>query len=231
MKKDILLISSTHGNEKIGLEVIEKLKKEKLDKYFDYIIANPKANKQDKRFLDKDLNRSYPGKKESKFYEEKVAYKNFQIAKKYKYVIDIHEAEKGINDFVIVARDSLNDKFPYKKINLKNILLWSDPKGSLCGEIDNAIELEFGMKGRNRVDVINKAYNILEMFLLNKIIRYSKSKKIYKVYGFLNDNKFVSRKVFKDFKKVNFKNESFYPLLVDQYLDLGIKCYKMNKIK
>ncbi len=229
MKKDILLIASTHGDEKIGLEVIEKLKEKKLDKYFDYMIANPKANKKNERFLDKDLNRSYPGKKESKFYEERIAYENFQIAKKYKYIIDIHEAEKGINDFIIVARDTLGNKFPYEKISLENILLWSNPKGPLCGEIDNAIELEFGMNGRERVKVVGKAYNVLKMFLLGNAS--FENKNIYKVYDCLNDDESLSDKKFKDFQKTKIKNEFFYPLLVDQYLDLGIKCYKMKKIK
>ena len=229
MRKDILLIASTHGNEKIGLEVIAKLKKENLDKYFDYIIANPKANRENKRFLEKDLNRSYPGKKDSKFYEERMAYENFQVAKKYKYVIDIHEAEKGINDFIIVARDSLGNKFPYEKVNLENILLWSDPKGPLCGEMENAIELEFGMKGRKRIYVVDKAYNILKSFLLNDV--NTKCESIYEVYGFLSDKGYNSKNILKDLQAVKFKRESFYPLLVDQYLDLGIKCYKMKKIK
>lgn len=229
MKKDILLIASTHGNEKIGLEVIEKLKNKKLDKYFDYIIANPKANKQNKRFLEKDLNRSYPGNQYSKYYEERLAYDNFKIAKKYKYIIDIHEAEKGINDFIIIARDSLGDKFPYEKINLKNILLWSDPKGPLCGELENAIELEFGMKDRDRIDVTDKAFNLIKSFLLND--KFLKNKSIYKVYDFLKNENYLSKKVLNDFKKIEFKEEIFYPLLVDQYLDLGIKCYKMKKLK
>ena len=231
MQKETLLIVSTHGDEKIGLEAIEQLKKKKLDKFFDYIIANPKANMENKRFIEKDLNRSYPGNKKSKYYEEKLAYKNYQIALKYKYIIDIHEANEGINDFMIVARNDLGNLFPYERIDLKTILLWPDPKGPLCGELENAIELEFGMKNRNRKKIVAKASLIIENFL--KCKKIFKIKSVYKVYGFLPTGSLNQNQTIKlvDFKQTKVGNEKFYPLLVNQYLNLGIKCYKMIKNK
>ncbi|MBU4511659.1 succinylglutamate desuccinylase/aspartoacylase family protein, partial [Patescibacteria group bacterium] len=70
----------------MGVEVVKRLSKQGLAKYFDYLVANPRAFAKDKEFIDTNLNRSYPGKKESSLYEERKAYENFQIAKKYKYI-------------------------------------------------------------------------------------------------------------------------------------------------
>jgi len=64
--KKILFIVATHGDEKIGVEVIERLRTKKLDRFFDYLVANPKALEKNTRFIDVDLNRSYPGVRNSR---------------------------------------------------------------------------------------------------------------------------------------------------------------------
>ncbi len=66
--KNILVVISTHGNEKIGQEVVAILKQRGLDELFDCLVANPKAAKINERFIEKDLNRSYPGARKSLFY-------------------------------------------------------------------------------------------------------------------------------------------------------------------
>jgi len=187
MKKKILLIAATHGDEKIGLGIINKLRNKKLDKYFDYLIANPKALNKKLRFIDVDLNRSYPGKKNSFYYEQKRAYYNLLFAKKYLYVIDIHEASQGINDLIIVPKKSLPKLFPLNLIDLGIVLLWPNPKGPLSQVIDNAIELEFGMKNRKRNEAVLNAEKIVENFIryIYKIKKQEQPilKKIYYVYG------------------------------------------------
>lgn len=79
----ILFIVSTHGDERESLEVVSMLKKTDYGQYFDYLIANPKAYEINARFFEQDLNRLYPGKKNSKIYEERLAWENMNIAKKY----------------------------------------------------------------------------------------------------------------------------------------------------
>jgi len=237
--KKILIISATHGNEKIGVEVVKMLRQKKLNRYFDFLIANPKALRENKRFLDADLNRSYPGRKNSPIYEKKLAYENFQKAKKYKYIIDIHEASEGINNFIIVPRRTVSKKFPLGFINMKLVLLWPEPKGPLGGFLENAVELEFGMKNKQRKKVVAKAEQIITNFINNiccqNKITYKRRQKLYYVYDFLRmDNPFSPLKRFKDFKKTVFKGEEFYPLLVGQYIKEKIVCYKMkllNKTK
>jgi succinylglutamate desuccinylase len=57
----IAIVGCLHGNETIGAEVIENLESElKMDYLVKYITANTEAMQQYKRFLDVDLNRSFP---------------------------------------------------------------------------------------------------------------------------------------------------------------------------
>ncbi|MFH0969178.1 MAG: succinylglutamate desuccinylase/aspartoacylase family protein [Patescibacteria group bacterium] len=239
MKKDkkILFVVATHGNEKIGLEVVERLKRIGYEKYFDCLVANPKAFQKNTRFVDADLNRSYPGKKYSKFYEKRKAFSNLTIEKKYKYVIDFHEASKGENDFVIIPREKLSKKFPLQYIDLDRVLLWPDPKGPMSQVLASAIELEFGMKNREREEVISVAFKIAKKFIekiKNEKFRSTdlRNKEIYYVYGNLTQKEFSGDMNFLvDFEEVEINDELFFPLLVKQYIKYGIVCYKMKKIQ
>jgi len=59
----VVIIGAVHGNEKIGVQVIESLKKtlnlKEISGELYLIIANPRALEQNKRFIDTDLNRLF----------------------------------------------------------------------------------------------------------------------------------------------------------------------------
>lgn len=235
MKKKILIIIYTHGDEGTGDEVVKRLKKKNLGRFFDCLIANPEAAKRNVRFVESDLNRSYPGKKDSKIYEERLAYDNLKNAKKYEFVVDIHEATSGTKDFIIIPRERGINTFPLNLIDLDTVLFWPDPKGPIGQILDNSIELEFGMRGRSRKSVIKNAEKVIWEFI-KKVYSNDKQKKIskkefYYVYGKLLSKEFSGDyKKIKDFSKTTIKGEDFYPLLIRQYINDGIVCYKMKKI-
>lgn len=235
MQKKILLIIGTHGNERIGLEVVTRLRLLGLDKYFDYLWANPLAIIENKRYIEKDLNRSYPGNKTSKVYEVRLAAYNLRIAKKYRYVIDLHEASSGTDDFIIVPKMKISKKFPLSWVPLKRVLLWPDPSGPISQILPQAVELEFGMKGKNREQVIKRATTITRTFI-NSVsgkekLKETKKKEIYSVYGKLLKTEYEKNvSQWRDFRVTTVKGEDFLPLLVGQYLDQGIVCYKMKKL-
>ncbi|MBS3094157.1 succinylglutamate desuccinylase/aspartoacylase family protein, partial [Candidatus Pacearchaeota archaeon] len=74
MMEKLVIICCLHGNEIYGLEVC------KDQSLFPFILANEKALKENKRFIDSDLNRSFPGKADGN-YEERRA---FELTKKLK---------------------------------------------------------------------------------------------------------------------------------------------------
>ena len=233
MKKRILLICATHGDERIGLETVAVLERKGYADKFDYLIANPEALKMGMRFFECDLNRSYPGSEKSEIYKERRAYKILSVAKKYEYVIDMHEASSGINDFIIIPKKRLCKSFPIDLIGLETVLLWPEPKGPLGQFLENAIELEFGMKNRKREEVTTEAVSVVEKFIKdinkNDVKKSLSQKKIYRVYGKLMTDDFSGDiSELKDFEEVDIDGEKFFPLLVGQYLENKIVCYKIK---
>jgi len=229
--KEILLIGATHGDEPLGVQVIERLIDLGFENYFDVLIGNPKALNKNLRYLEFDLNRAYPGDPNSPFFEKRLAYDNLKIAQKYKYIIHIHEASKGLDDFIIVPRNEIGKCFPVNCLTLGKVLLWPTPKGPLGDVLENCVELEFGSKGRNRGELIEAGVSEIMSFIkaLRSCTETPKNKEIFTVYGSLKTEDYKEYVKMRDFELTHLNGEAFYPLLVDQYLAEGIKCYKMKK--
>lgn len=88
----LLFIAATHGDEGFSIPVLKKLEKEypKAGWQYDWIVGNPRALKQNKRFTEKDLNRSAPGNLKGLTYEDRQAARLMSKSKKFDMVVDIH---------------------------------------------------------------------------------------------------------------------------------------------
>ncbi len=236
MKKEnkILIISGTHGDERITEAIIKLLKKTDITDKFESIIGNPKAWSAKKRLIDVDLNRCYPGKKTSDKYEENIAYKNLMLTKKYSVVIDLHEANKSKDDFIVIPKSNLSDKKLISYISINNIVLWPSTSkrrtGPITQFINKSFELEIGTQNINKNEKVKKIAKILNNFITNYYNKKElfKNKKIFLVYDKLMTEKKSAEEKIVDFKKTKIINETFYPLLSNQYITNGIVCYKMK---
>lgn len=92
----ILVIGAMHGNEPLGPEVV-RLFRERPAANVDTVIANEQALKKDVRFIEQDLNRSFPGKADGNL-EEKRAKELFELCKQYDLVFDFHNTKAPGND-------------------------------------------------------------------------------------------------------------------------------------
>ena len=81
--KNLVLICCLHGNEGYGLEVCKR------QSLFPFILANKRALKENKRYIDSDLNRVFPGNKQGN-HEERLAVEILDQIKSFDYVIDLH---------------------------------------------------------------------------------------------------------------------------------------------
>lgn len=223
MKKEILFIAATHGDEKIGEKVLSKLEKD--GKKSDWIIGNPEAFVKSRRCCDVDLNRCAPGNINSKKYEEKRAAEILKITKNYKYVIDIHGTTANSGIFAIVTNPTIENLIFATSLPVKNVVIWVAKKKEIINPLSEffpcGLELECGPKDSDKTKKgIEK--------IIEKIINKTPSKikqNFYQVYGRIDGN---WDKGLKDFQSNAIGQEKFYPILSNQYE--GIKCYKMKRL-
>lgn len=105
---EIGIIGLQHGDEPLGKEVVDRFL-EVIDQYpgLQLILANEEAAAEDTRFIDCDLNRSYPGNPDSKKHEERLAAEMLEATKGTRYLIDIHTTENPIE-----TEDGIMNVFP-----------------------------------------------------------------------------------------------------------------------
>lgn len=220
MTKEALVLTAVHGDEGFSIPVIKKLAK----KYnFDWLIANPEALVQNRRFLESDLNRSGPGNPNSKFSEERQAYRLIQKGREYPAVIDIHGTTADTGVFIILGDANWKNIELAKKFDATNVVLWPglQPTGPLCQFIPNSLEIECGPK--NSLETSQELTRVISAFF-NKEIP-SVTQQYFIVTGKLTG---VNPAGLKDFQEIIIKNNTFYPLLVGQYTETT--CYIMQKL-
>lgn len=141
----ILLNAATHGDEKIGQRVIAQIKKLKLLKgEVIYTIANPAARKISKRFIDQDLNRSFPGKSNGN-YEEKRAHELSPLIKSADVVFDIHSTTSSLKNAIIVTKLTPQTKKLISVIGPKYVLIMKVTKNNaLISQAKVGIAFEYG---------------------------------------------------------------------------------------
>lgn len=141
----ILINALTHGDERVGLSVIKRIKKLPIKHgQLVFSIANEKAYKKNKRFIDQDLNRSFPGKKNGN-HEEKLAYKLLPLVKSADIVIDIHSTTSDLKDAIIVTKLEKKTKEYVNIISPKYVLVMKATKNNaLISSAQVGIAFEYG---------------------------------------------------------------------------------------
>jgi succinylglutamate desuccinylase len=117
----ILVIGGMHGNEPLGIELVERLTKTPISGV-EAVIANPKAKKINQRFTMSDLNRSFPGNDES--YEGTRAKELLKLCEQFDLVLDFHNTHCPNNDCVFIGEEAnflLMDVASF--INLKRVIV------------------------------------------------------------------------------------------------------------
>ena len=235
----IILNILTHGDERIGLKVLRERKKMNIDKDTLVVqIANRRAFELRKRFIDQDLNRSFPGKKDGN-HEEKLAYKISPIIKSADIVIDIHSTKSELRDAIIVTKLDRATKKCIKAMQPKYVLVMNATRDrALISQAKIGLAFEYG-KDNNSTTLKKIVVDIKKIFcyigLVNITLPESKTAtqyfdvvsevtkpRGYKLLKKIKNYKIVHRgEVF----ATNGKNrliaeESFYPIL------FGEKNYK-----
>jgi len=230
MKKKILFIGATHGNEYLGVDMIEQFKKTKYRKKFSGLIANPGALAESKRFVEADLNRVFPGKKNGN-YEERRAQEILRVASKYDWVVDLHGSASATGIFIIITKFTLANLLLALRFDIDKIVVWPgvpETSGSLSTYMSAGIEIESGFRDDSKIKKALKKK--LEGFFERldtplDLEKEMKKKQIFWYAGKLEKKNTKRPRGLKNWQKI----KDYYPLFVDgQYSDLW--CYKFKKV-
>lgn len=100
----ILVLGGMHGNELLGVKLVESLQETPI-KNVDVCIANPRAVKQNTRYTETDLNRSF-GVQTTSSYEIDRAKELSELTKQYDVVLDFHNTQTPNNNCAFVGVDA-----------------------------------------------------------------------------------------------------------------------------
>jgi len=171
------IIACMHGNEPYGKQVIAKLPKDTPA-----FIANEKAVEENLRFINQDLNRSFPGKKNGN-HEEMVAFNLLKKIKNHDHVIDLHSSSNDCPMFGIITKPTLEKIMFAKKLGLKKLVIMPEVFGSGGALIDHVkcgISIEVGPHERKKnvnevLELISNMDNqkdiALEIFRVEEVVK------------------------------------------------------------
>ena len=153
---NVTISGGVHGNELLGIYLVKSLMQEPLeypDLNIDFLLANPKAIKECRRYIDRDLNRSFSQQalmSDSELYEYERAKVIKKRLEKCDFLIDLHTttANMGIT-IVLSSEDPLANSLAkilaleYEEVK---ILRWlSNEEGAFINTtVPHSITIEVG---------------------------------------------------------------------------------------
>jgi predicted deacylase len=141
----VVLNILTHGDEVVGLRVAKRIQKLKIIQG-ELIVhkANELAYRSKKRFIDQDLNRSFPGNKKGN-HEQRLAANMLPLIKSADVVIDIHSTTSGLRDALIVTKINKQVREYIDVIAPKYLLYMRATRAnSLLSAADVGVAFEYG---------------------------------------------------------------------------------------
>lgn len=233
--KNCAVVVCLHGDEPYGLEV-----ERELSNKMKTIIGNPIALEEKKRFLESDLNRIFPGKKEGD-YEEKRAVEILEEIKEFEYIIDVHSSSSNVELFGIITKPDKKKIEFAKSLGLKRLVIMekniSEGK-SMIDNVECGISLEIGPHEKEGnaekvIDSINKflnsneSSNEIETYVVFDIIKADDFKEA-KINNFIPVKK---GEIIATGEKEKIAEFDFIPVLVNERSYDGVLCLAARKLK
>lgn len=241
MENKTLFIGATHGDEVIGVQILENISKQR--KNFNWIIGNEKAYKIKKRFFQRDLNRCGKGDIKSTVYEEKRAAEIHAIAKQYQYTIDIHGTFQDTGTFLLITNPTKDNLRLASYFDIEKLIIWpsitNEMKYPLSEFFSTGIEIEVGRQTEEvNILALEKSINTY----LDKIELYEQendeiwqnrltNKNIYEMYGNIPMQSGISKDNLREQTETTQNDETFTPIFVGTYKYENIMGYKIRSLR
>jgi predicted deacylase len=250
----VLLNVCAHGDEKVGLRVAEFFQKHNQIKKGTLIIniANKEAVKANKRFLEKDLNRVFPGKIDGT-HEERLAHEMAPFIQAFDLVIDVHSTNTGVSSTLILEKYNKKILEIVSAVKPRRALVMRATKSNaLISMAKMGIAFEYGRDtDKNTYEGtkkgIERIFHHLGMITLKQrpsrranIDFYDVFEGVPKPLGFIVSSKIKNFQLIKkgqvigenpESKKVTLASKDFYPILFGKNTYKEIFGFAAKKIK
>jgi len=227
-KMKLAVVCCLHGTEPYGLEVVKR-----LPASIPYFIGNKKALKENKRFIETDLNRSFPGSPNGN-HEEKLAYSLNQKLKDFDYILDIHSSSNECPLFGIITNLNREKVEFARRLGLRRLVKMAPQIAggkALIDYVKCGISLEIGPHQRkeNAEEVIRAIMNLINN------VNYSQNLAIYEIFSLIKkEREKILIKNFEEVKKgqviaedsagQQIAEEGYISVLVNERAYSGILC-------
>lgn len=155
---EAVILGGIHGDEPVGKTAIEQaISKFKHTKPVEYIIANEKALEKNRRYIDEDLNRAFPGEQKALSHESQLAWKIYNHVNVGKTpVLALHSTRSTSEPFILSnSRTEFFEKIaltlPVRKAVINKeisgtIASYDKVIGVECGEQQSKASHYFGIR-------------------------------------------------------------------------------------
>ena len=230
----IAVVCCLHGTEPYGLEVVKR-----LPVFISYFIGNEISLMENKRFIEVDLNRCFPGNKFGN-HEEKLAYDLYCKLKEFEYVIDLHSSSNKCPLFGIITKQNKEKIELAKKLGLNKLVVMQESIASgkaLIDFVNCGISLEVGPHNRLEnvkevSDLINnliesKNYsNYIEVYEVFKVVKKERDSILINNFEHIQKNQIIAE----DLTDKQLSDEDFTAVLVNEEAYKNILCLATRKI-
>jgi predicted deacylase len=159
----LVVVGCLHGDERCGKAAIEGFvgQRPDVDEPVKLIVANERAARAGKRSIDEDLNRAFPGDKDSDSHEKRLAAALLDEVGDAP-VLDLHSTESSDEPFALLQRFNERTIRLARSTGVENAVDISAVGGGFVGHVDG-VAVECGRKGDERA--VRNAQRILERVL------------------------------------------------------------------
>jgi hypothetical protein len=186
MKPRILIVGAQHGDERLGPRLRRFLLHNASDRFenVDYVCGNPRALRQNVRFVESDLNRSYDATL-PQTYEQRRAQKILRhiAAGRYDYVLDVHTSRADVGRFFLATHLSGPTRQVVAASRFDRVAIMPPHIAdcSLIGQVPQAISIEYDRRLARTQLALRECVELLEN--LSQGVSLPRKREIFYVDG------------------------------------------------
>jgi len=162
---EVAIVGGIHGDEPCGVRAIERLLADKPDveRPVALVVANEAALSAGKRYIDDDLNRSFPGDQDTHSHEQRLATRLGELLAGCE-TVSLHSTQSYEDTFAIVNGMGSFERQVCPHLSVDAVVdAGVFDRGRLFASVDTLVELECGYQGSDTA--AENAYRLAREFL------------------------------------------------------------------